>query len=80
MQVEPTKLNQFIEQIETLETQKAQVADFIKDAYAAAKAVGFDTKTLRSVIKLRKLSKDERDEQQHLLDIYMSALEGKDDL
>lgn len=68
------QLKQFIEQIERLEEDKASVQDDIKDKFAEAKALGFDVKALRTIIKLRKMSKDDRDEEEAILHTYMHAL------
>lgn len=68
------QLKAIIERIETLEEEKKEVSDVIKDVYAESKANGFDVKTLRTIIKLRKLDTGERKEQEAILDIYMSAL------
>lgn len=73
------KLRSLIERIERLEEDKAAIGADIKEVYAEAKADGFDTKILRLVIRLRKLSKDERQEQESLIDTYMAALEGGSD-
>lgn len=67
-------LRQLIERIERLEEEKAQIAADIKEVYAQAKGQGFDTKTMRQIVKLRKLEQHERDEQEALLDIYKAAL------
>ena len=67
-------LNQLVARIERLEQEKAQVAEHIREVFAEAKYNGFDVKTLRQVLKLRKMDKDERDEQKHLLDLYKAAL------
>lgn len=72
--VEASQLKSFIERIERLEEEKTTIADDIKDVYAEAKANGFDTKTLRTVVRLRKQDAAEREEQEALLDIYLSAL------
>ena len=56
------QLRQLIEQIERLEEEKKGLAEDIKDKFLEAKAVGFDVKILRQVIRLRKQSKDDRDE------------------
>ena len=71
-------LRSFIERIERLEVEKKAIADDIKDVYAEAKSVGFDTKIMRKVIALRKMETHERQEQEELLDIYMHAIEGGD--
>jgi uncharacterized protein (UPF0335 family) len=68
------QLRQLIEQIERLEEDKKGIAEDIKDKFLEAKAVGFDVKILRQVIRLRKQSKDDRDEQQAVLDTYLHAL------
>ena len=68
------QLRQFIEQIERLDEEKKGIAEDIKDKFLEAKAVGFDVKILRQVIRLRKQSKDDRDEQQAVLDTYLHAL------
>ncbi len=68
------RLKSFIERIERLEEEKAAIADDVKEVYAEAKSVGFDTKTMRTVVGLRKLDTDKRREQEELLDIYKSAI------
>lgn len=68
------QLRQFIEQIERLEEEKKAIADDIRDKLAEAKAVGFDVKALRQILKLRKKSKDDRDEEEAILATYMHAL------
>lgn len=68
------RLKAFIERVERLEEEKAGFADDIKDVYAEAKGVGFDTKTIRKVIRLRKTDREKRNEEQELLDLYKSAI------
>lgn len=68
------QLRQFIEQIERLEEEKKQIASDIRDKCLEAKAVGFDVKAMRQIIKMRKKSKSERDEEESILDVYMHAL------
>jgi uncharacterized protein (UPF0335 family) len=68
------KLRQTVERIERLEEEKAEVAAQIKEVYSEAKAFGYDTKVLRNVVKLRKKDRQEREEEESLLDVYMSAL------
>ena len=68
------QLRTIIERIEKLEEEKAAIAGDIKEIYAEAKANGFDTKTLRRVVQLRKQDSAERQEQEALLDIYLHAL------
>ena len=68
------QLKSIVERIERLEEEKQALADDIKEVYAEAKANGFDTKTLRTVVKLRKEDANERQEREALLDLYMHAL------
>lgn len=68
------QLRLLIERIERLEEEKKGVADDIKDVYAEAKATGFDTKTMRKVVSLRKMEKHARDEADALLETYRNAL------
>lgn len=68
------QLKAFVERIERLEEEKKAIADDIRDVYAESKANGFDTTALRAIIKLRKQEPTERNEQQLILDTYMSAL------
>lgn len=69
------KLKQTIARIERLEAEKAELAADIREVYAEAKSFGFDTKTLRKVISLRKMEAHERAEQEALLELYMGAVE-----
>lgn len=68
------RLKAFIERVERLEEEKAAFAEDIKDIFAEAKGVGFDTKTIRKVIKLRKMDKEKRHEEEELLELYKSAI------
>lgn len=68
------QLRSFIERIERLENEKSELADDIREVYAEAKATGFDPKTMREIIRLRKLDSADREEQEALLDVYMAAL------
>ncbi|MBL4758196.1 MAG: DUF2312 domain-containing protein [Rhizobiales bacterium] len=68
------QLRTIIERIERLEEEKAALTADLREVYAEAKGNGFDVKTLRSVVRLRKQETAERDEQQALLDTYMHAL------
>lgn len=72
------QLKNFIERIERLEEEKKGLAEDIKEVYAQAKAVGFDTKIMRKVISVRKMDRQEREEQETLLDVYLHAIEGGD--
>ena len=68
------QLKSVVERIERLEEEKRALADDIKEVYAEAKGNGFDTKVLRTVIRMRKQDKTERQEQEALLDLYLHAL------
>ncbi len=67
-------LKSFIERIERLEEEKKALADDIKEVYSEAKGTGFDTKVMRQVIRLRKMESADRQEQEAMLDLYLSAL------
>lgn len=68
------RLRSFIERVERLEEDKAAVMEDIKEVFAEAKGEGYDTKILRQVIRLRKMDRADRQEQEALLDLYLSAL------
>ncbi|MEL6735038.1 MAG: DUF2312 domain-containing protein [Pseudomonadota bacterium] len=68
------QLRTIVERIERLEEEKKAIADDIKDVYAEAKGNGFDVKTLRTVVRLRKVEAQERQEQEAMLGLYLSAL------
>jgi uncharacterized protein (UPF0335 family) len=68
------QLKAFVERIERLEEEKKATSDDIRDVYAEAKGTGFDTKALRTIVRMRKLDTDERREQQEVLDTYLHAL------
>ncbi|HWV81602.1 MAG TPA: DUF2312 domain-containing protein [Hyphomicrobiaceae bacterium] len=68
------QLRQFIEQLERLEEEKKALAADIRDKFAEAKAVGFDPKIMKQILRLRKQPKDDRDEEEALLATYMHAL------
>lgn len=67
-------LRSFIERVERLEEEKKALADDIKDIYGEAKSVGFDTKIMRQIVRLRKMDESDRQEQDALLDLYTHAL------
>jgi uncharacterized protein (UPF0335 family) len=67
-------LRSIVERIERLEEEKAALANDIKEVYAEAKGNGFDTKSLRQVIRIRKQDKAERQEAEAILELYLSAL------
>ena len=68
------RLKSIIERIERLEEEKKGIASDIKDIYAEAKGVGYDTKIVREIVKLRRMDQTERLEQEELVDVYMHAL------
>ncbi|HTO41945.1 MAG TPA: DUF2312 domain-containing protein [Rhizomicrobium sp.] len=68
------QLRSFIERIERLEEERAALSADIKEVYSEAKGTGFDTKAMRAVIRLRKLDTADRQEQEAILDLYLSAL------
>jgi uncharacterized protein (UPF0335 family) len=68
------QLKSIVERIERLEEEKAALAEDIKEVYAEAKANGYDTKTLRTVVRLRKQDSAVRQELEALLDLYLAAL------
>jgi uncharacterized protein (UPF0335 family) len=68
------QLKAIIERIEHLEEEKKAIADDIRDVYAEAKGNGYDVKALRTVVRLRKQDKNERAEQEAILETYLHAL------
>jgi uncharacterized protein (UPF0335 family) len=68
------QLRLLIERIERLEEEKKGITDDIKDVYAEAKSNGYDTKTIRAVVRLRRMEKHHRDEAEALLETYKVAL------
>lgn len=67
------KLRQTVAKIERLSEEKQEVADQIKEIYSEAKAFGFDTKALRTLVRLRKIDKADREEQEMMLELYLIA-------
>jgi len=70
------KLKSLIERIERLEEDKAGVAADLKEVYGEAKGEGFDTKIMRKVVRLRKQDDAKRQEEEALVDLYISAIGG----
>jgi uncharacterized protein (UPF0335 family) len=68
------QLRSFIERIERLEEERAALSADIREVYSEAKGTGFDTKAMRAVVRLRKLDTADRQEQEAILDLYLSAL------
>lgn len=71
---EDARLRLLIERIERLLEEKKEIADDIRDVYAEAKAVGYDSKIMRKIIALRKMMADDRREMEMLLETYKNAL------
>jgi uncharacterized protein (UPF0335 family) len=68
------QLKSFIERIERLEDEKRALGEDIKEIYAEAKGTGFEPKIMRQIVKIRRMDRDEHDEQESLLDLYKRAL------
>ena len=72
------RVRSFVERVEQLEAEIADLNEGKKEIFAEAKGEGFDIKILREIIKLRKQDQDERDEHDMLLDVYMRAMDQAD--
>ena len=68
------QLKSLVERIERLEEEKAALTADIREVYSEAKGQGFDTKIIRQVVRLRKLDRADRQEQEAILDLYLAAL------
>ena len=68
------RLKSIIERVERLEEEKSGLAEDIKEIYGEAKATGFDVKTIRAIVRLRKVELDKRREAEMLLETYKSAI------
>ena len=68
------QLRSFIERSERLEEEKKDVQEQIKEVFSEAKGVGFDTRIMRQLLRLRKLRDADRSEQEELLEIYKTAI------
>ncbi len=73
-QVSAGQLKAVVERIERVEKEKSEAAEQIKEIYAEAKYDGFDTRTIRKIVSLRKKTADERAEEEAVLDLYLSVL------
>ena len=73
--VSAERLKSFVERIERLEEEKAAIAADIREIYAEAKGTGFDSRILRQVVRLRKMDRADRQEQEELLELYKRALD-----
>lgn len=68
------QLKLFVEKIERLEEEKTELMENIRDVFSEAKAVGFDVKVMKQILKIRKMKHEDAQEQEELLDIYRAAL------
>jgi uncharacterized protein (UPF0335 family) len=68
------RLKSFIERVERLEEEKAALSEDIKEVFAEAKGTGFDVKTIRKLIRLRKMDVEKRREEDELLELYKAAI------
>ena len=69
------RIRSFVERIEQIENEIKELTEAKKEVFSEAKGEGFDVKILKEIIKLRKQDKDERDEHETLLDVYMQAMD-----
>lgn len=69
------RIRSFVERIERIEVELQELNEGKKEVFAEAKNEGFDVKILKEIIKLRKRDKEEREEQETLLDVYMRAMD-----
>jgi len=72
--IEADKLKQIISKIETIEEERAESADLLKDAFNEAKSMGFDIKIIKHVLKLRKKDKKKLEEEDSLIELYQGAV------
>ena len=72
--IETAKLQQVISKIETIEEERLESAELLKDAYNEAKSLGFDVKIIKHVLKLKKKDKDALAEEDSLIELYRGAL------
>ncbi len=68
------QLKSIIERIERLEQEKSEISEQIKEVFAEAKGTGFDVKILRKVVRIRKQDRAKRQEEEAILDLYLSAI------
>ena len=72
------QVRSIVERVEQLEAEIAELNEGKKEVFLEAKGQGFDVKILKEIIKLRKLDKEERDEHETLLDVYLRAMDSAD--
>ena len=70
------RIRSFVERIEHVEAEIAELSEGKKEIFAEAKGEGFDIKIIKEIVKLRKQDANERDEHETLLDVYMRAMDG----
>lgn len=68
------QLKAIIERIERLEEERKTISDDIRDVYVEAKGNGFDVKTVRTIVRMRKMDANDRQEAETILETYMHAL------
>lgn len=73
--VDTARLKSLIERIERLEEERSGISSDIRDIFAEAKSAGFDVKTMRTILKIRKMNPADREERETLLDLYKNALD-----
>ena len=73
--IEADKLKQIVSKIETIEQEKADYSEALKDAFSEAKSLGFDVKIIKHVLKLRKKDKEQLAEEDNLIELYRGALD-----
>lgn len=73
-QTEMNKLNSFVERIEHLEEEKAALLADIREVYAELKSDGYDAKTVRKIVKIRKMNKADVEREDELLELYRDSL------
>ena len=72
--IEAEKLKQMINKIETIEQERLESSDLLKESFNEAKSMGFDVKIIKHVLKLRKKDKGALAEEDNLIDLYRGAL------
>jgi uncharacterized protein (UPF0335 family) len=73
--IQSDQLQQIVSKIETIEQERLESADLLKDVFNEAKSMGFDVKIIKHVIKLRKKDKDALAEEDSLIELYRGALD-----
>ena len=68
------QLRQYIERVERLEEEKKGISDDVRDVYSEAKSQGYDPKIMRKIVRIRKLTPQDRQTEEALIDTYKSAL------